>query len=146
MHGLQATTVGCAGHPLPLTSSHGASHQRAAVQAPMNILSSMFPHRLKLFHACDYAGVIEVEKTYGRSSLQLVSTKLCDNNTSSTPDSPLVSGSKTLHCYYWTVSGPAMSTLTPQAALEELGCFGALSSRKVSILRCKDPGTEPVPA
>lgn len=100
----------------------------SAMQVPMTILSFLYPHRLTLFSASEYAGTLPILKTHQRSSLQLVSVKLHD---SSVECKLSQLSDKTLHCYYWTVSGPDVATCTPQAALEELGCFGALSTRKV---------------
>lgn len=101
----------------------------------MSILSYMFPRRFKVFHARDCSGTVEVEREHGRATLQLVTTQLCDsnNNKSSPYKSNLALSPKTmLHAHYWAVSRPALPTWSPQAALEELACFGALSSHQVS--------------
>jgi hypothetical protein len=101
----------------------------------MSILSYLFPQRLQLFHATDYAGVIDIEMTHERCRLQLISVKMHDDSLNGAPRwSSQSTPTNTLQCYYWTVSGPHVATCSPQAALEDLGCFGTLDSRKVCML------------
>lgn len=87
------------------------------MQMPANLLSHLFPDRVKLVQFPENVKAVPANVTVEDSNLQLIGVK---------------KGQKSgFSCYYWIVSAPNTVTLSPLSALDDLGDFARLSSHEV---------------